>query len=317
MKYEHAIPLSIISGFLGCGKTTLINKIIKRFPDKNLGIIVNEFGDAKVESQLIHTSNEQIVELSNGCMCCVVRTDFLSAVETLITEKPDLDYLLVEASGLSDPVPVAQTFLHNDLDGKIRFDTIINLIDTSNIMQNFNKFNIIMQQTKLADFVFLTKLDLSHPRSIEFAKAFIKNLGRKTKVYELNDHFDVAPFFQFTFKEQAQETTHEEILNYDEHFHNDKDIKIVHYQTSEIFDYDKLKDFFQLELKGIIRAKGIISCKGNDTLKKTYLIQAVGEKRKMIEQEDFQEKSNSSVIIIIGVSISKDKISKAIESCLV
>ena len=106
-----------MTGFLGAGKSTLINRILSEFSHLRFGLIVNEFGDVGLESQIIEASEDEIFELSNGCMCCVVRTDMKDAVHSLVEKAGFVDHILMEASGLSDPAPIAQTFLEDDLDG--------------------------------------------------------------------------------------------------------------------------------------------------------------------------------------------------------
>lgn len=161
------IPMTLITGFLGSGKSTLINRILKSRPDIKFGLIVNEFGDVKLESAIVEAKDGEVVELSNGCMCCVVRTDLVSTVESFLAQAPQVQHLLVEASGLSDPLPIAQTFLMNDLGGRLRFDSIISLVDTLNFSQNVKNFNVAMQQLRYADFLVLTKTDVSASKDVQ------------------------------------------------------------------------------------------------------------------------------------------------------
>ncbi|MCG8569977.1 MAG: GTP-binding protein [Spirochaetes bacterium] len=309
---KNTIPISIISGFLGCGKTTFINRIVHDFPEKKIGVIVNEFGKIPVESHLINNSENQIIELNTGCMCCLVRKDIISAAQDLISLNPDLDYLFVETSGLSDPLPVAQTFIHNDLNGKIKLDTIINLIDSSCFMQNFSQFDIIMQQTRLADFVFLTKLHLAHERSIEYARAFVKNLGKKTKVYELTEEFEINKFFEIIDLVDKLP-----IPNEDHHQHNDTDIEVINFETENNFDLHKFEYFYRNNLDGIIRAKGIIYCHSTKGRQEKFVFQAVAEKKELIKQDIAVNQEKKSILIIIGISLDKEQILNQLKNCLI
>lgn len=311
---KNTIPISIISGFLGCGKTTFINRIINGFPERKIGVIVNEFGEIPVESHLINNSENQIIELNTGCMCCLVRKDIISAVEDLITLNPDLDYLFVEASGLSDPLPVAQTFIHNNLEGKIQLDTIINLIDSSSFMQNFSRFNIIIQQIKLANFVFLTKLQIAHERSIEFARAFIKNLGNKTKVYELKEGISLNNFFDIIDIDLIEKKS---IPDEDLHQHNDTDIEVINFETETYFDLNKFEHFYKKGLDGIIRAKGIIHCYSANNDQEKFVFQAVAERKELIKQDMKSNEEKKSILIIIGLSMDKELILRQLKNCLI
>ncbi|MFT4343553.1 MAG: GTP-binding protein [Candidatus Woesearchaeota archaeon] len=186
------IPIAIITGFLGSGKSTFINKIIKERSDLKIGLIVNEFGDVNLESQIIETNDEDIVEMSNGCMCCVVRTDLMSAVEKLISHKKDINYIIVEASGLSDPVPLASTFIHNTLDDRIRLDAIICLIDAVNYGDNLEQYpKTLYMQVMYADFLILTKTDLVKEKRIPLLHRVLKNALPKAVIYDMNEDLDL------------------------------------------------------------------------------------------------------------------------------
>lgn len=310
----RTIPISIISGFLGCGKTTFINRIINGFPGKKIGVVVNEFGEIPVETQLINNSENQIVELNTGCMCCIVRKDIISAVEEILTLNPDLDYIFVEASGLSDPIPVAQTFIHNDLDGRINLDTIVNLIDASSFMQNFSRFNILTQQVRLANFVFLTKMDIAHERSIEFARSFVKNLGKKTKVYELTENFSLEKFFDIADLNLINKVP---ILNDHQHKHNHVDVESINFTTEQDFDLDKFERFYEHELVGIIRAKGIIYCRSANGDQGKYILQAVADRKELIKQTIAAQENKTTILIIIGLSLNKELIISQLKECLI
>lgn len=316
---KNKIPLSIISGFLGSGKTTFINKIINEFSDKKIGVIVNEFGEIPVETHLINNDEDQIVELNTACMCCMIRKDIITAAENLLAEHPDLDYLFVEVSGLSDPIPVAQTFIHNDLDGRIKLDTIINLIDSSSFMQNFSRFKIIAQQSRLANFVFLTKLDIAHERSIEFAQGFIQNLGKKTKAYELTENFSIKKFFDIIDLDllDIESIKNDNQHHHHHHHHHEEDVDVINFQTESYFDLGKFINYCDNSLNDIIRAKGIIYSHPTSGDKEKYIFQAVADKKELIKQDITTQKNNKSILIVIGMSLDKELILNQLNNCLI
>jgi G3E family GTPase len=150
------IPITIISGFLGAGKTTLVNKIIQQNPQFKFGLIINEFGEVGIDGQIIEDSGQELVELSNGCMCCIVRSDLYSAVDKLISGN-NIDYILIEASGLAEPKPIADTFMMNNLDGRVKLDAIVCLLDKDNFQATKENYQIAIDQLKFCDILLLNK----------------------------------------------------------------------------------------------------------------------------------------------------------------
>jgi len=181
------IPITLLTGFLGSGKSTLINRILAELPHIRFGILLNEFGDVKLESQIVEASEEDIVELQNGCMCCVVRSDLMNTVRDLIARKPDLDHILVEASGLSDPLPIAQTFTMDTVEGQVRFSSVVCLVDSLNFSTNLQNFQVALQQLRYSDFVLLTKTDLAQAKDVTKIRESLKSLAPKAFVYSSNE----------------------------------------------------------------------------------------------------------------------------------
>src|SRR5260221_9744813 len=160
MDNKKIIPVSVLTGFLGAGKTTLVNHILRGQSEYKFGLIINEIGKIGIDGQLVQTENEDVVEMSNGCICCTIRKDLVKGIQKLL-KREDLDYILIETTGIADPGPVAQTFLNvPQLQQYARLDSIITLVDAENVRQQLEEAKIAREQIALADFILLNKTDL-------------------------------------------------------------------------------------------------------------------------------------------------------------
>jgi len=155
------VPVSIVTGALGSGKTTLLNRILTEHHGLRIGVIVNEFGDVGIDGDLIEASNEDIIELPNGCVCCTVRGDLVEAVRSTLTRH--VEYILIETSGMAEPGPVANTFLSSDLPevrNQTKLDGIITIVDAEHLLATLAESETASEQIAAADVVLLNKTDV-------------------------------------------------------------------------------------------------------------------------------------------------------------
>ena len=153
-------PVTILSGFLGAGKTTLLNHILSNQQGVKTAVLVNEFGEIGIDNDLIVSTGEEMVELSNGCICCSINGELMESVERILERPEPLDYIVVETTGLADPLPVAMTFLGSELRDSTRLDSIITLIDAENFEVGLLDSEIGRAQVIYGDILLLNKCDL-------------------------------------------------------------------------------------------------------------------------------------------------------------
>ena len=154
------LPVTSLTGFLGAGKTTLLNHILSNQNGVKTAVLVNEFGEIGIDNDLIVATGEDMVELSNGCICCSINGELLEAVYRILDRPDPVDYLVVETTGLADPLPVAMTFLGSDLRDQTRLDSIITLVDAENFSDELLEGEVARAQIVYSDILLLNKCDL-------------------------------------------------------------------------------------------------------------------------------------------------------------
>ena len=183
-KSNQRIPVTVVTGFLGSGKTTLINHILKGQHERKVAVIVNEFGEIGIDGQLmVEDDKEQLVEFNNGCLCCTVRGDLVRTLEDL-TQRADLDSVLIETTGIADPAPVASTFIVSDeIKSKFSLDAFITVVDAPNLERNLNDSHEAQEQVAFADIILLNKTDLVLPDELARVEHRIRLLNPLAKIH--------------------------------------------------------------------------------------------------------------------------------------
>ena len=247
----NKLPVTVLSGFLGAGKTTVLTNVLNNRQGKKVAVIVNDMSEVNIDAELIKNektlsrTEEKLVEMSNGCICCTLREDLMVEVEKLAKEKR-FDYLLIESSGISEPIPVAQTFSFIDEENGIdlsRFsyvDTMVTVVDAFNFFKDFGSpetlvdreltdieddfrtiVNLLTDQIEFANVIILNKTDLVTKEHLGILKAAIKKLNQSAKIIE-STYSKVSPkeiinTGMFDFDEAEQSAGWMEELEKDEH----------------------------------------------------------------------------------------------------
>ena len=179
------IPVTVLTGYLGAGKTTLLNRILSESHGKKYAVIVNEFGEIGIDNDLIVESDEEIYEMNNGCVCCTVRGDLIRVVEGLMRRPGRFDGIIVETTGLADPVPVAQTFfMDDDVRSKTELDAVVALVDAKHLPLRLKDSREAEDQIAFADVVVVNKTDLVTPEELAVVEDVVRAINPTARVYK-------------------------------------------------------------------------------------------------------------------------------------
>jgi G3E family GTPase len=179
---KRGMPVTIITGFLGSGKTTLLNQILGNRQDLKIAVLVNEFGDINIDSQLLVSIDEDMMELSNGCICCTINDSLVDAVYRVLERDDRIDCLVIETTGVADPLPIILTFLGTDLRDLTQLDSVVTMVDSEAFTPEHFESEAAYKQINYADVTILNKTDLANPEQIQNLETYIRNVKSGARI---------------------------------------------------------------------------------------------------------------------------------------
>ncbi len=324
MQQENMVPVTILTGFLGSGKTTLLNRILKEEHGHRIAVIENEFGEIGVDNDIIEKSDEQIVEMNNGCICCTVRGDLIRILGELKDRRSqgalNFDRVVIETTGMADPGPVAQTFFTDEEIGNYYLlDSIITLVDAKHAEKQLDEFREAQEQVGFADRILMSKTDLVDEEDVKKLSERIRGMNPRAPIKKV--HFGNAPIAEVLdirgFNLNAILELDPEFLVDSQHEHHDEVESFV-FRSDKPFDGDKLEQFLSgmIQVYGpdLLRYKGVLWMKGNP---RRVVFQGVhmmmgGDLGKPWAKGEKKE----STMVFIGKKLPRDLFLAGLEQCL-
>ena len=179
---KRGMPVTIITGFLGSGKTTLLNQILKNRQDLKVAVLVNEFGDINIDSQLLVSTEDDMVELSNGCICCTINEGLVDAVYRVLEREERIDCMVIETTGVADPLPIILTFVGTELRDLTNLDSILTVVDSETFTPDHFDSEAAFKQVAFADIVLLNKTDLAPQEKVADLESYIRTVKEGARI---------------------------------------------------------------------------------------------------------------------------------------
>lgn len=348
------IPATILTGFLGSGKTTLLKRVLQEAHGQKIAVIENEFGEENIDNDiLVSDTTEQIIQMSNGCICCTIREDLRTTLQDLAQKKRkgelDFERVVIETTGLADPGPVAQTFFMDDeIAESFLLDSILTLVDAKHAAQQLNDRQEARRQVGFADQIFISKTDLVSAGDTDALMHRLKHMNPRApqkavhfgevalsevfdlRGFNLNAKLEIDP--EFLKEEEEDEHHHEHDHEHGEHcdhpshdhahghhHHHDDDVKSFVFRSDRPFDAAKLEDFLGaiVNIYGprMLRYKGVLNMQGTD---RKVIFQGVHQ----LMGSDLgplwgEGEQRNSKMVFIGIDLPKDILLQGLEQSLV
>ncbi|MDF5711754.1 MAG: GTP-binding protein [Nostoc sp. S4] len=331
---KQGMPVTIITGFLGSGKTTLLNQILKNKQDLKVAVLVNEFGDINIDSQLLVSIDQDMVELSNGCICCTINDNLFDAVYQVLEREERIDYLVIETTGIADPLPIILTFLATELRDFTNLDSILTVVDTEAFNTEHFESEAAFKQITYGDIILLNKTDLVTPEKLQEVENFIYDVKVGGRILHttygevaLPLILDVGLTPKDKYTASDTKDTHEHEHHHHDHDHdhehhhhehhshhleNDGFISIS-FQSDRPFDVHKFENFLAEELpQNVFRAKGILWFSDSDF---RHIFQLSGPRYNL--QADEWPTPPKNQVVFIGRKLDIGQIHSHLNQCLV
>nr|WP_297357276.1 GTP-binding protein [uncultured Caldimonas sp.] len=343
------IPATILTGFLGSGKTTLLKRVLTEAHGQKIAVIENEFGEENIDNDiLVAETQEQVIQMSNGCICCTIREDLRATLADLAVRKRrgelDFERVVIETTGLADPGPVAQTFFMDDeIAETYLLDSVLTLVDAKHAEQQLNDRQEARRQVGFADQIFISKTDLVDEASADALAHRLKHMNPRApqrrvhfgevplsevfdlRGFNLNAKLEIDPDFlnaeddhDHHHHDHDHEHEHGEHCDHPHHHHHDDDVKSFVFRADRPFNPAKLEDFLgsivQIYGPRMLRYKGVLYMAGTD---RKVIFQGVHQLMGSDLGPKWAEgEPKNSKMVFIGIDLPRDIFLQGLQQCL-
>jgi G3E family GTPase len=311
--------VTILTGFLGAGKTTFLNQFLKYHQDKKMAIIENEFGEENIDNELIINVDDDLIAMNNGCLCCTLNDNLYELLGALLDRKEEFDELVIECTGIADPAEVAAPFMtHPAFKKEFALQQVICLVDAEQIKQQLHQTEEAIKQISFSSVVIINKTDLVTEEQLENLQADIQSISPFSSIVRGNKtQYDFETIMQLPlFQERENEVkTH---LHEHHHHHKHGEITTLSLRYDKAFEigslYHRLLQLLLFQSKDIFRIKGVIYTDEKD---KKIILQSVGKRLTLEEGKTWQpDEPRISRIVVIGKNLIPEIFEKMLYHCL-
>ena len=314
---KSGMPVTIITGFLGSGKTTLLNQILQNKDNLKIAVLVNEFGDINIDEQLLISVESDMVELDNGCICCTINDSLVDAVYRVLERESKVDYLVIETTGLADPLPIILTFLSTELKFLTRLDAVITVVDAAAFDTKHFDSEAALSQIRYGDMVILNKIDLANEEKIAFLEAFISEIKPGFRILQseygrvpLPLILDIGLNQKNNYKNQIYQFRRDKSA-FNNHLEKDG-FNFVSYMSDRPFKIEQFQHFLTQQLSNnIFRAKGILWFQESPA---RHIFQLSGPRYDL--QDDDWTSQPKNELVFIGRNLDESLIKQQLNDCL-
>lgn len=315
------IPATVVTGFLGSGKTTLINHILHEEHGKTIAVIVNEFGEISIDGQLIVRDEQaELIEFNNGCLCCTVRGDLIETLQKLHERTDSLDGILIETTGLADPAPVASTFfVADEVKNSIRLDAFVTVVDAVNFNMNLEQSTEAVEQVAFSDVILINKVDLVKPEQLKAIEARVRVLNPMARIhYTTNAEIDIDKIIGVGAFDLMQKLDVDPSFLDDHEHEHDQAISSFILEESRPIDLNRfsiwLNEIALTRGEDLLRTKGVFNARG---FRERIVFQSVRMLTTMRPDRMWNDdEPRISQFVVIGRDLDRVEFAKGFEKCI-